>query len=442
MSARRIPLWTLLGVALVAALVVGSGVLSSSPPTAAQRASAIESVIRCPSCEDLSVATSSAPTAVAVRDTVRQQVAAGRTDQQIEAYLVARYGSAIVLDPPARGWSLLVWLLPLVGGAVAVTVLVVVLVRRGAAVGEPGDSASDVQFDPTDSTSLEERRRFLDRSLADADAEFLAGDLSDRDYLALRQRDLRRLAALGSVAGPPSAPPASGTTGLGTLEEERPVGDPDHVEGADGADGEGDEAATAAAPARRTESARPPRSRRARWLLRGAVGAFLAALVVAVALHVTARQPGQTASGSVPLTASQQEARTLDQAATDVNQGQLGPAANLYQSVLSRDPNNEVALAQLGWIEYRVGSAGASASLLTDAHAKLERAVTLQPGDFAARLYLGSLLLLEDHDPDGAVTQYRAFLSDSPPASIVQQAAPELREAYSQAGVALPPGVG
>ena len=385
--------------------------------------------------------TSSAPTAVAVRDTIRQQVAEGRTDQQIEAYLVARYGSAIVLDPPARGWSLLVWLLPLVGGALAVGVLVVVLVRRGAAVGDAADSAPDETADPA---SLEERRHFLDRSLADADAEFLAGDLSDRDYLALRQRDLRRLAALGSVSGSPTRPPPSGTTGLGTLEEERPDTDPDHIGGVDRAGGgdDRDQAATTAASGGRTESARRPRSRRARWLLRGAVAAFLAALVVAVALHATARQPGQTASGSVPLTAGQQEARTLDQAATDVNQGQLGPAANLYQSVLARDPNNEVALAQLGWIEYRVGSAGASSSLLTDAHTKLERAVSLQPGDYAARLYLGTLLLLEDHDPAAAVTQYRAFLSDGPPASVVQQAAPELREAYSQAGVALPQGIG
>jgi cytochrome c-type biogenesis protein CcmH len=440
MSARRLPLWTLLGVALVAALVVGSGVFSSSPPSAAQRASAIESVIRCPSCEDLSVATSSAPTAVAVRDTIRQQVAAGRSDQQIEAYLVARYGSAIVLDPPARGWSLLVWLLPLVGGALAVAFLVVVLVRRVKAADEAADSATG---EPADAASLEERRRFLDRSLADADAEFLAGDLSDRDYLALRQRDLRRLAALGSVSSP-TAPPPSGTTGLGTLEEERPEAGPDPLEGIDRVDGggDGDTATTTATPVDRNDRARRPRSRRSRWLLRGAVAAFLAALVVAVALHATARQPGQTASGSVPLTPSQQEARTLDQAATDVNQGQLGPAASLYQSVLARDPNNEVALAQLGWIEYRVGSAGASSSLLTDAHAKLEHAVSLQPGDYAARLYLGSLLLLADHDPAAAVTQYRAFLSDGPPASVVKQAAPELREAYSQAGVALPQGVG
>ena len=38
MSSRRFPLWTALGVVLVVALIVGSGVLSSSPPTAAQRA--------------------------------------------------------------------------------------------------------------------------------------------------------------------------------------------------------------------------------------------------------------------------------------------------------------------------------------------------------------------------------------------------------------------
>ena len=117
MRSRRFPLWTLLGVVLVVALLVGSGVFSSTPPTNAQRAASIESVIRCPSCEDLSVAASSAPTAVTVRATVRQLVDHGLTDRQIEDYLVARYGSAIVLDPPASGWSSLVWVLPIVGGS-------------------------------------------------------------------------------------------------------------------------------------------------------------------------------------------------------------------------------------------------------------------------------------------------------------------------------------
>ncbi len=69
--------------------------------------------------------------------------------------------------------------------------------------------------------------------------------------------------------------------------------------------------------------------------------------------------PGQTATGSVSLSASQQVARTLDQAATVENQGQLGLAAQLYQQVLDAHPDNEVALAQLGWLEYRIGQQGA-----------------------------------------------------------------------------------
>jgi cytochrome c-type biogenesis protein CcmH/NrfF len=56
MKGRRFPLWTAFGVVLVVALIAGSGVLSQQPPTAAQRAVAIESALRCPSCEDLSVA--------------------------------------------------------------------------------------------------------------------------------------------------------------------------------------------------------------------------------------------------------------------------------------------------------------------------------------------------------------------------------------------------
>ena len=261
-----------------------------------------------------------------------------------------------------------------------------VLVRRGSA----GDGAGDPTTD--DEASRDEHRRFLSRSLADADAEFLAGDLSDRDYLALRQRDLRRLAALGE-SGPADGAECGGDRGRDPRRK-RPATDPDRSDTEE-------RSAVAGAAGRGNEEGRPVRSRRGRWLLRGAVTAFLAALVVAVALHVTARQPGQTATGNVPLTASQQQARTLDQAATDVNEGQLGPAANLYQSVLAKDPHDEVALAQLGWIEYRVGSAGASSSLLADARAKLERAVSLDPGDYAARLYLGTVLLLEDHDPAG-----------------------------------------
>ena len=418
MTNGRFPLWTVLGAVVLAALVVGSGVLSSSPPTRAQRAASIESVVRCPTCEDLSVAQSSAPTAVAVRAAVAQQIAAGRSDQQIEAYLVDRYGSSIVLDPPARGWSLLVWLLPLVGGLVALGAVARVLVRRRSP--DPGAGpAEETTFSPE---AVEQRRQFLAQSLADADAEYLAGDLSDKDYLALRQRDMVRLAALGSStsASPPGAAQRAAPTAP-LVDATAPSADgPSPLPG----------------PAKRT------RIRRSGWFLGGAVAAFgAAALVVALSLFVSNRQPGQSATGSFAQSAQQQIASDLAQAATDVNGGNLGPAAALYQSVLAKHPDNEVALAQLGWLEVQTGSQGKSASLIADGRSKLNRAVRLDPQDYAARLYLGAVLFTQDGNATAAVDQYRQFLADDPPASVISQAGPEIRQAYQQAGVAVPAAV-
>lgn len=57
---------------------------------------------------------SDAPAAKAVRSFVVQQIAAGRSDGQIEQELKDRYGSDILLRPPASGIAGLVWFLPIV----------------------------------------------------------------------------------------------------------------------------------------------------------------------------------------------------------------------------------------------------------------------------------------------------------------------------------------
>ena len=439
MTIRKFPLWSMLAVVLVVALVAGSGILRSAPPSAAQRAAAIESVVRCPSCEDLSVATSSAPTALTVRSTVRQLIAEGRTDQQVKDYLVARYGSSIVLEPPASGWSLLVWLLPLLGGLVATVAVATVLIRRRHAVDEEPAGADGTE--PLDGVALEERRRFLRLSLADADAEYLAGDLSDKDYLALRHRDMLRLAALEA-----RTPEVSGAAALrparGVIVADQPVGGSgstpfDRRSGATEDPAPADPTGGAVAPPPR----RSHRSRRSRWYLGGAVAAFGAALVVGVSLFATNRLPGQTPTGSVSLSQDQQVAQSLAQAAVLENQGQAGQAAQLYQSVLDGHPDNEVALAQLGWPEYQTGRSGGRASLIGDARAKLNRAVRLDPGDFAARLYLGTVLWQRDGNAPAAVEQYGRFLADGPPTALVDQAAPLVRQAYQAAGEPVPPSV-
>ncbi len=135
-------IWGLLGVVLAGALFVGSQG-RSGPPTDDQRVQRISSVVRCPTCRGLSAAQSDAPPAEAIRDEVRRRVEAGETDAQIKDYMVSRYGEDILLQPR----SALVWVLPIVGIAVAVGGLVLVLRRRRV---RPGPKISDADQDLVD----------------------------------------------------------------------------------------------------------------------------------------------------------------------------------------------------------------------------------------------------------------------------------------------------
>ena len=134
--AARMPLWARVAIPLVVlavALVVGSGAFDNSPPSAAQRAAAIEANVRCPSCTDLSVAESNATTAIAVRHQVESMVAAGRSTADIDQALVAEYGQTILLVPPDAGGVPLIWIIPLVLGAAALVGVGVVFWRRSRA---------------------------------------------------------------------------------------------------------------------------------------------------------------------------------------------------------------------------------------------------------------------------------------------------------------------
>jgi cytochrome c-type biogenesis protein CcmH len=410
---RRVPWWPALLAALAGALLVGAGVFSSAPPTAAQRAGAIEAGIRCPSCEDLTVRDSDAPTAIAVRAEVAREVAEGRTDDQIRRALVATYGATIVLSPPTTGVVALVWGLPVGGAAVAVVVLAVVLARRrhGGDGGAEPDASADL-------ATLEARRAFLEQSLADAEAEHDAGDLSDEDHRSIRTRDGARLAAVSARIDGPGEPAPAGRASLATaVRPQAPV-------------------RSAATP-----TAGRARSRGAALLMWGAVGAFAAAAVLGVVLLATARQPGQEATGSVPRTRTEQIAADLDQAASDIDQGDDAGATRLYQSVLAEDPTDEVALSRLGFLEYQVGTDGKDEGLVSDGRAMLARAERLAPGDFAVHLYVGTVLLDHDHDAAGAAVEFDRFLAASPPAQVVAEAASTLRAAYAGAGLPVPAGV-
>jgi tetratricopeptide (TPR) repeat protein len=171
--------------------------------------------------------------------------------------------------------------------------------------------------------------------------------------------------------------------------------------------------------------------RNRRILIAAAVVVVIGCVVWAVADQVSTRLPGESVTGSVTLTQSQQTARTLAQAATLENDGNPVEAVKLYESVLRRDPTQEQALAEVGWLEYEAGAEDRKADLLSLGEQQEQEAARVAPTAFAPHLYLGSMLLAQG-DATGAVAQYRLFLAEDPPRATVTTAAPFITKAFTE----------
>lgn len=94
-----------IAVVVLAATVLRAGSLDD-------QAQAIASHLRCPVCQNESVADSPAELASQMRALIRQKLVAGEGPDQIIAYFVRKYGEWILLEPPRRGLLWLVWIGP------------------------------------------------------------------------------------------------------------------------------------------------------------------------------------------------------------------------------------------------------------------------------------------------------------------------------------------
>jgi len=106
---RSFSLWCVALLA-VAALAI---VLSPQGSSASARITHLESLVRCPSCDDLSVGESNATSALAVRHEIAAKVHEGQSDNQILTSLESVYGTSILLSPPTSGLGVLLWIVPL-----------------------------------------------------------------------------------------------------------------------------------------------------------------------------------------------------------------------------------------------------------------------------------------------------------------------------------------
>ncbi|HYG72974.1 MAG TPA: cytochrome c-type biogenesis protein CcmH, partial [Actinomycetota bacterium] len=76
------------------------------------RAQEIAAGLRCPVCQNLSVADSPSRLAGEMRAEIVSRLRAGASPDDVRAYFVDRYGAWILLEPPRHGFDLIPWLVP------------------------------------------------------------------------------------------------------------------------------------------------------------------------------------------------------------------------------------------------------------------------------------------------------------------------------------------
>ena len=118
--------------------------IANPDPKVEQRLKSLADELRCLVCQNQTIADSNAPLAVDLRQQIRTQIAQGRTDSDIRAYMVERYGNFVLYRPPLTASTLLLWGGPalLLGGGIAVFI-VTVRRRRASAAAAPAPKPND-----------------------------------------------------------------------------------------------------------------------------------------------------------------------------------------------------------------------------------------------------------------------------------------------------------
>jgi cytochrome c-type biogenesis protein CcmH len=166
-------LLVLAALAVMAAVWSTLLIIEPKQETLDQRVQDVASQLKCPVCQSESVEDSQATIAQQMRQVIRQQLQSGKSEQDVVQYFRRSYGDQIVWLPPWQGFSLLIWLVPIVfllSGIVLVCVVLrewksdVVVARAGETVHHESEMALDAD--------LEQYRTRLEAELAEEDVLF------------------------------------------------------------------------------------------------------------------------------------------------------------------------------------------------------------------------------------------------------------------------------
>lgn len=138
----------------MAILLMGLALAASPVPASAQAQAPNDSIaalealtsqvaaqLRCPVCQGLSIQDSPTDLALEMRAVIRDQLAEGRSPEEVKAYFVSKYGEWVLLQPKPEGFNLAVYILPVAavlfgGGGLLIAVRRWTGKGGGAEIGE------------------------------------------------------------------------------------------------------------------------------------------------------------------------------------------------------------------------------------------------------------------------------------------------------------------
>lgn len=123
-------------------------------PVLEARARDISAGLRCLVCQNESIDSSNADLARDLRILVRERLVAGDSDDQVRAFMVARYGDFVLLRPPLKPETYVLWFGP--GAILVLGALGVALYLRRRAAPPAGEAK------PLDAAEMARLARLLD----------------------------------------------------------------------------------------------------------------------------------------------------------------------------------------------------------------------------------------------------------------------------------------
>ena len=379
-----------------------SGALQAAPaPDIEEQTRAISAELRCVVCQNLSVADSPSDMAQQMRASVREQLQAGKSPQEIKDFFVSKYGEWVLLAPTDKGFSRLLWWLPLT--VLIVGVIAALLLARRWTARKAQRVASEI--DPSiadrlrkdanvanvrapdidDSTAraqlVRESIRLADE-LKELEFDFQSGKLSQADYAALTSEVEGKQAVVLQQ--------------LSSLPPEPSVKAPAKIQSS-----------------RRQE--RPGRTRFQGWQL-ATGGAFLLLFGLALGVLLTQSLRPRT-SEQDSITGDFLTGTTRGNAATgsDLEEGKRAfakqdfpKAIEAFKKVLAADPNQAEAHSYMGMILIQAGHADG-------AMMAFDRALAQAPNFPMALWGKGMILYREKKDYDRARVVLQQLLQLIPP---------------------------